>query len=244
MNQTLAEASSHHSDDLAWQRALFGFPARLFCYALVAFATCQGVFVAIRSQGIAFAAMENGPVEIAQALMALFASGCLFFAAYRNQYGRPGVVVCACMVGYAAARECDRWFETVFFDDAYKYLAGVPLVILAAFELYRGRHRIVSESFELLQTPAICIFSIAGIYICSMCQVIDRPDLWAAVGEGVAAETTKAAVEEFAELFGYLLLSFSGVEAIAMALRPNQVASVIMIETQTESEPVTLKIAA
>lgn len=209
-----ADASS-----TVWPGILFGYPARLFFYGLVAFAVCQLVFVAIRENGIAFAAIENGPVEQAQVWMALFASGCLFFAARRIKVARPGFILCACMIGYAAARECDTWFEQALFDDAYKYLAGIPLLVIALTALYRGRKQFISGSLPLVRTPAITIFSIAGIYICSICQVIDRPDLWAAIGEGPAAETTKAAVEEFAELFGYLLMAFSGVESVAMALK-------------------------
>ena len=47
--------------------------------------------------------------------------------------------------------------------------------------------------------------------------MFDRPALWTAIGDGPEAETTKAAVEELAELFGYLLLTFAGVESVAMA---------------------------
>lgn len=210
-----------------WKAILTSYPTRLTTYGVAAFLLCQAVFVAIREQGIEVAASENGPVEQAQAWMAVFACSCLFFAASRIRNGRTGLVLCACMVGYAAARECDTTFETMFFDDAYKYIAGIPLLTIAASAFWMGRKVVFRESLVLVRTPAITIFAIAGIYICTVCQVLDRPDLWSALGEGVNAETTKAAVEEFAELFGYLLLAFSGIESIALALVPQRSLQVI-----------------
>ena len=217
MKRSRDDAETEATCRADWVRAAMSYPARLTAYGFVAFSVCQLVFMAIRVNGIGFAALENGPVEKAQVWLALFACGCLFYSASRMRVGRTGLILCACMVGYAAARECDTWFEAVFFDDAYKYLGGKTLYAFASIAFYRGRKHVFRESLALVRSPSITIFAIAGIYICSLCQVIDRPDLWLAIGETAEAETTKAAVEEFAELFGYLLLAFSGIEAVAMA---------------------------
>lgn len=198
-------------------RIIFSYPMRLVCYGVVALLATQIVFETIRQYGIEWVAQENGPLEQAQVWLALFASGCLFYSALRMRSGRTVLIVCACLVGYAAARECDTWFETVFFDDAYKYLAGIPLLLIGIRALYLGRHHFIDEAINLARTPAITIFAIAGIYICSICQVLDRPDLWVAVGTGVDGLITKSMVEEFSELFGYLMLAFSGIESVAMA---------------------------
>ncbi|MCS7468771.1 hypothetical protein NZK35_19135 [Stieleria sp. ICT_E10.1] len=212
------------SEELAQQpRTTFDYPVRLVAYTLIAAAVCQLILLAVRGLGIEFVARENGPVELAQVGMALFASACLMIAAVQMPFGRTLLVVCGCLVGYAAARECDSWFESVFFDDAYKYLAGLPLLGVAMAALVRGRKRIVIESRVLLRTPSMTIFAIAGIYICTLCQAFDVPDLWTAGGLSESPEMTKAAVEEFAELFGYLLLAFSGIESLAMAFAPGNV---------------------
>ncbi|QDV46599.1 hypothetical protein Enr13x_65080 [Stieleria neptunia] len=206
------------SDEPARRReAKLDYPVRLLVYALVATAVCQLILLAVRGNGVEFVGRENGPVELAQVVMALFTSGCLFIAAVQMPVGRTLLVLCGCLVGYAAARECDSWFESVFFDDAYKYLAGAPLLGVAIAALVRGRKQLVGESAALLRTPSMTIFAIAGIYICTLCQAFDVPHLWTAGGVSPSPETTKAAVEEFAELFGYLLLAFSGVESLAMA---------------------------
>lgn len=229
--QSFGKAESKYAFDP--MRALLSYPARLTFYGVVAFLVCQFVLGAIRAHGIGYVANENGPVEKAQVWLALFASGCLFFAAAQLRVGRTYMTICACMVGYAAARECDVWFETILFDDAYKYLAGIPLSLIALSALYRGRKQIFHETLVMARTPSITIFAFAGIYICSVCQLIDRPDLWAAVGTSDEAIMTKAAVEEFSELFGYLLLAFSGVESVAMALA-------VCESKVTVSEPTTL----
>ncbi|WP_182868640.1 hypothetical protein [Stieleria mannarensis] len=217
-----ASSDADRDDGPRQPGALFDYPVRLLVYAMVAFLICNLVLLAARGYGPEVIARENGPVELAQAMMAMFAAGCLFLAASRMQFGRPLLVVCGCLVGYAAARECDSWFETVFFDDAYKYLAGIPLFVIGAVALYRGRKQAVDQSLALLRTPAMTLFVFAGLYVCTVCQAIDVPDLWTAIGPSPAAEMTKAAVEEFSELFGYLLLSISGVESLAMAFAASE----------------------
>jgi hypothetical protein len=218
MNQQPHVDNTAPTRPIDWTQALFSYPVRLAVYLILVVVVCQIVLAAIRQHGITIAADENGPVEKAQVGFALFTSACLFFAAARIRVGRTLLTICACMVGYAAARECDVWFETVLFEDAYKYLAGLPLLGIALSALFRGRKQIFHEVMTLTRTPTVTIFAFAGVYICCVCQVIERPVLWAAVGTGDEAILTRAAIEEFAELFGYLLLAFSGVESVAMAL--------------------------
>ena len=216
-----------------WVRYTLNYPIRLAIYGAIALLTSQYVFSMIAVHGIGYSGQENGPVERAQVVLALFTSVALFFAASRCGVGRTGLILCACLVGYAAARECDRWFETVFFDDAYKYLAGIPLATVFVIALYRGRTVVLRESHWLLRTPAMTIYACGGIFICSVCQVLDRPDLWSAVPQGDSTELTKSAVEEMAELFGYLLLAFSGIESILMTFAQQQTVA-LSLSTETD----------
>ncbi|QDT10411.1 hypothetical protein [Planctomycetes bacterium K23_9] len=198
---------------------LVSFPARLACYAVIAFALVQVLFIGLLARGTSFIGAENGPVEMAQVYLALFASACLFYAAYRCRRGRAGLITCAAMVGYAAARESDSIFETLLFDDAYKYLVGLPLFLVAVTALLIDRRRVVREAMWLVRQPAITLFALGGIYLCTFCQVLDRPDMWTSISSLEERTQTKAMVEEFAELFAYAILAFAGIEALAMAHR-------------------------
>ena len=192
------------------------YPVRLLLYGLIAFLLCQIVFWGIEQQGVFVFVRENGPMEQTQTLLALLTSLCFFFAASQRCYGSTVLVLCGCLVGYAAARESDDLFETIFFDDAYKYLAGIPLLTIGLVVWYRNRIGFFDQAIQMLKSPAMTIFVISGIYICSICQAFDRPALWSELDWNRSTELTKAAVEEFAELFGYLLLSFSGIETVMM----------------------------
>ncbi|MEO1615151.1 MAG: hypothetical protein AAFV88_04830 [Planctomycetota bacterium] len=194
---------------------LTGYPTRLAVYAISSIAASQFVFYRIETEGLAYAGRENGPVELGQAALAVCTALLLAFAAYRLRGRATLMIVGACLVGYAAARECDQWFESVFFDDAYKYLVGAPLFLIAVTTLAMNPKRFLAELHETARHPMMTIFVIAGIHICGFCQILDRPGLWSELGAG--SEMTKAAVEEFAELFGYLILSFAAIEAFSAA---------------------------
>jgi len=235
-----AQDSAHHASQPSrpsWRRVLLGYPSRLTAYGVTSLAIAQLAFWAVDRYSIGFIAAENGPVEQVQVLLAVFACAAFFYAASRLPVGRTGLILCACMVGYAAARESDAWFDRVFFEDAYKYLVGVPLLAIGLAASYAGRHVVVGESLALVRTPAVTIFAIGGIYICSVCQVFDRPGFWAALHGAEGAEQIKAGVEEFSEFFGYLLLGFSGVEAIVMSIRPRVREAFAAKASAAESEP-------
>ena len=211
--------SGLHEDDTSWTwgELVFSFPVRLGCYAVMALGVFQGVYYGVEAFGSEFAGAENGPVENAQVLLAIVSAVCFFYAAFCMRKGRAGMIVCGAMVGYAAARESDNTFEALFFDDAYKWLVGLPLFLIALSALWIYRSRVVRDALWLVRQPAVALFAIAGIYLCTMCQVLDRPEFWSGISSQDEANATKAMIEEFAELFAYLALAFAGIEALAMA---------------------------
>ena len=198
---------------------LVSFPTRLTFYGVLTIGLFQLVYYKLSQVGPEFVGAENGPVEMAQVYLAIFASCCLFYAATKIRRGRAGLIVCAAMVAYAAARESDTIFEAMLFDDAYKYLVGLPMLLIALAALVIDRRRIVPDAMWLVRQPAIALFAFAGIYLCGVCQVFDRPEMWSSITDPAEAETIKATVEEFAELFAYLMLAFSGIESLALVHR-------------------------
>lgn len=194
------------------------YPFRIALYGLITLGVFQGVFMAIHAYGARFMGQENGPIEMTQVVLALVGAAGLFYAAAKAVKGKAGLILCGAVVSYAAARESDLFFETVFFDDAYKVMVGLPMAILVAVTFVKYRSGLVSQTLWLMRQPAATLFALAGIYLCFVCQFFDRPDLWASISQGAEAETTKALIEEYAELFAYLLLAFSGIEATIFAI--------------------------
>lgn len=193
------------------------YPFRIGFYAVITLVVFQSVFLAINAYGPEVMGAENGPIEVMQVVLALIAATGLFYAAKRATVGRAGLILCAAAVTYAAARESDKLFETYLFDDAYKVLVGLPMAILVGVSLFKLRRGLLGETMWLMRQPAATLFAIAGIYLCFVCQFFDRPDLWAGITNRAEADTTKALIEEYAELFAYLLLAFSGIEATIFA---------------------------
>ena len=191
-----------------------GYPGRLVVYGAVAFVLGQVLYNALLDRGPAFIGQENGLVERMQAVLATLAAIAFFVAATKSSYGKAGLVLCGSLAGYAAGRECDQLLETYLFNDAYKYLIGVPLLITTVVVGWKYRRTMIFDSLPLARTPAITMFGIAGVYLCAVCQIFDRPEFWAGIADHDNAGATKMLVEEFAEVFGYLLITFAGLEAV------------------------------
>ncbi|NND96987.1 MAG: hypothetical protein HKN47_06625 [Pirellulaceae bacterium] len=247
----MEEADDVHNPPPTWTYAdaMVSFPARLTCYAAIAFVLFQALFLGVGYVGPQFIGSENGPVETAQVYLAILAAACLLYAAYHCRRGRAGLITCATMVAYAAARESDSMIEAMLFHDAYQWVIGLPLFLIAITALIIDRRRVVPDAMWLVRQPAVTLFALGGIYLCTACQMLDRPDLWIGISEIAEADSTKAMIEEFAELFAYLTIAFGGIEALAMA-HGLDVVAVPQADTPTsrtaviDHAPLTRKIAA
>lgn len=217
------------------------FPFRVGLYGLATLVVFESAYAGICRYGAGFMGAENGPVEIAQVALALVGAIGLFSAAWWSPLGKAGLVVCGSVVAYAAARESDQLFESLLFDDAYKWLVGLPLVAVCVATVFIGRKTLIAESMWLMQHPVATLFAIAGIYLCFVCQVLDRPEMWSGLESIGDVTDTKASIEEYSELFAYLLLAFSGVEAAALARQRQKLAASEHDQVVTSSE---IRIAA
>ncbi len=190
-------------------------------YALLGvmlFFSYLGIYTIVLFYGADWTARENGPLELSQAAFALIGSGLMFAAALKCRIGRTGIWICASLLGYAAARECDQFFEHFLFTDAYKWVAGLPLMSVLGWILWRYRDQIVSDSISMMKHPAAALFTMAGIYLCTFCQMLDRPLLWHSDDvQAASILPIKVLVEESAEFFAYAILAFAGLESYLYA---------------------------
>jgi len=93
----------------------------------------EAIYLGVIHRGAVGVAGENGPIEIMQASFAVAGAIALFWVATHQRLGRTGIWVSGALLMYAVARESDLLFETIFFEDAYKWLVGGPLVIASSF---------------------------------------------------------------------------------------------------------------
>ncbi|MCM2370141.1 hypothetical protein [Aporhodopirellula aestuarii] len=194
-----------------------GYPYRLVSFGIFSVIVYQFTYWGVTSWGVEAMGRENGLIENTQVVLATVTALCLFYAALIAKIGQAGLVACASMTGYAAAREADTFFEMFFFDDAYKWLVGLPLLLVTLVTIFRLRRTFIKESLWFMQQPAATLFVIGGVFLCGFCQILDRPDMWASAGRPEQMQPTKELMEELAELFAYLLLAYSGVETIIVA---------------------------
>ena len=202
---------------LSWSAILTSYPFRLCSYGVLTAIVYQTLYWGIQNRGPSLMGSENGPVETAQLTLAIVACLSLFLAARWMPVGSACLIFAGALVGYAAARESDAFLERVLFEDADKWLVGLPLISLAIVHLFWERKQLLADAMWLLQQPAATLFVIAGVFLCGVCQSLDRPGMWLAVTDGAEGAIIKGLIEEYAELFAYLLLAFSGTEAVVMA---------------------------
>lgn len=200
-----------------WRTLLTSYPARLAGYGIVTAMMFEAVYALRQSHGPAWLAAENGPIEIAQVLLLLFSAAGIALALRWTPFGRAVLVATGGVAIYAAARESDQWFESLFFDDAYKWLVGVPVAILILAVAALERRKLIAETLRMSVRPGSTLFTMAGIFLCFFCQILDRPLWWDANELDAAAGAQKMLIEESAELFAYLLIAFSGIEAAVFA---------------------------
>lgn len=240
------------TDTMTLGQLLVSYPLRLCGYAAATLVVFQLVYTASVRQGASVGA-ENGPIEIAQVVLALLGAAGLFLAARVINRPNAGLVICGAIVTYAAARESDAVFEALFFDDAYKYLVGVPMAILVFNVLAAQRRTFIRDAAHLLHQPAATLFVVAGIYLCFVVQLLDRPTMWTGLEVTEQNEAMRASIEESMELFAYLLLAFSGIEAVMFARASVAQAAVRAEADQNQNQnqdqnqdqdPVTIRIAA
>jgi hypothetical protein len=208
-----------NTDSQTLGSVLRSYECRLCIYGVVTFAVFQLLYFGIQRQGAAVLGAEDGPIEAAQVALAIFGSLALFYAAFRSPVSRAGLVAAGALIAYAAARESDSWFERVFFDDAYRYLVGLPMLAVTAIAIFIDRKKLMRECLGSFQQPAGTLFVIGCIFLGAVCQPLDRPGLWVSISDGAEVMETKAMIEEYAELFAYMLIAMSGIEAVIRARR-------------------------
>tara|TARA_R110002049_G_scaffold2750_4_gene21952 strand:+ start:115134 stop:115883 length:750 start_codon:yes stop_codon:yes gene_type:complete len=207
------------------------YPVRLTLFGICTFALFAVIFFATTIYPPEWLSAENGPLELLQVALIGCASVTLFFAAFKSTRGRAALTIMASLAGYASARETDSLFESLLFDDAYKYFAALPLMLVCVSAVWRDRSNLRRDFAWVMNQRCTTIFAIGGTYLFCICQILDSPAFWGGPNEsdwaqsGQHAHAVKQMVEEFCEVFAYVLIGFAGVEAAASVLQNSHIES-------------------
>ena len=216
-----------------------GYPWRVAGFSVATAAIYTGIAETVRHAPIS-AAAEGGTLENLQVASALTACVGFAVAARRTHFGRAALTVCAAALAYAAARELDTVFETYLFDDAYKYLVGLPAGVICVGVCWAARKDLVGETLAMLRHPAATLAAVSATYLLFVCQTFDRPLMWTAAG--TQADVIKPVIEETAEVFAYLVIAYAALESwfMASASRRGDETPVQTVESPLRIDPATI----
>jgi hypothetical protein len=234
---TMTEKSSEPSRAPASEhgfRASWYLVARLIGYAIAVGLVFQAVVVAARHGAGATLAVEDGPLETLQLVLALVSAALLFVAAARAATASRAFTFLGLVCGFFAVRELDHVLDVALWHGAWKWLAA-PLVAGALYLVWRTRSRLGDEILALTRTPTFYLAFFGFVVIVVYAQVLGQKQLWQAVMGDRYQRPVKDMIEEATELFGYLVLTFAALEAVVHARRSGSAGSRSRV-TGTEDE--------
>jgi hypothetical protein len=188
-----------------------GLPVRFLAYAALTGIALELVVRGIQAAGAAAVVAEDGPVEVAQAVLAL-AAACVFaFPLVRGLRGFELRVLLGLACLFAAARELDGFFGAAIGPHAYKLLA-FPVALAGVIFAWRSRSVLPDEVGELFAAPASTLIFAGALIVLVHAQVLGQKEIWHALVPDGDSRAVKKTVEECSELTGYLLIVFAAIE--------------------------------
>jgi hypothetical protein len=218
---TLSSASSSVNTDperavlSPLRRERWWLIVRLGVYVIAASLLLEAAVLAARAGHSAGLAIEDGPLEAVQVIIASFACTAFFFASMRHAAHKTLYELCALALVAFAVRELDNYLDEQIVKGAYMYLL-VPVLAGAAVVAYRGRKSLALQMEAYVVTPSATLMLFGVFILLCYAQVIGQPDLWLAMsstGDG-DMEPVRRAVEEISEAPGYLFFLFGSIEAL------------------------------
>ncbi len=161
---------------------------------------------------------EDGVVESLElAILLAIAMGC-GWCAVREREARPVLVLMGGVVGLAAIREQDQWFDQ-FAHGSWVVPAGLLAAGLAAYA-WRRRRELGRGLGEIVRTPGWGLFVAGGLVSMVFSRLMGRKDVWNHLIEAPRlARNMKNMVEESLEVAGYALMLCALIEGMAQLRR-------------------------
>ncbi len=187
---------------------------RFLIYAALIAGTFEWLVVAAGSHDVHWLMRDDGPVEIAQLLAALF-TALLFFLLSRERPRSADLLrFFSALSLIACARELDNFTLQLGSRDGYKWMAMVPLA-WAVSVMVSARGRLLEQLAVFSRTSGFSLLLAGFLVVVVYSQILGQKVLWMAVLDVDTYRPVKELVEESSELLGYLLMLFGAAEAAA-----------------------------
>lgn len=185
---------------------------RFLVYAALIAGTFEWMVLAVRSHDAHGLMRDDGPVEIAQLLAALF-TGLLYYLLSRESVRSADLFrFLSALSLTACARELDNFTLELGSRAGYLGIAALPVVWGLSVAI-RARGRLLDQLAAFSRTSGFSL-SLAGFLIVVVyAQLLGQKALWMAVLSPDVYRPVKEIVEESSELLGYLLMLFGAAEA-------------------------------
>lgn len=185
---------------------------RFLVYAALIAGTFEWMVVAVGAHGARWLVRDDGPIEIAQFLAALFTAFLFWLLSRERPHSAELMRFFAALSLIACARELDNFTLERGSRDAYKWIAMIPLT-WALWQLARARGRLLDQLAVFSRTSGFSLLLAGFLVVVVYSQLLGQKELWLAVLEPDIYRPVKDLVEESSELLGYLLMLFGAAEA-------------------------------
>ncbi len=197
----------------------------IFLRDVLAVAMVAGVFFLMICDARSFGGInDNGYVENAQVVLCTAAAALFLAAARRRTPWRRAMILISLTLFAMAVRELDGLTDRIF-HGAWKVFAA-PFLALFVWQLCRHWKEACDSLLALLRTPTGRHLEIATVSLLVFSRLVGTKIVWRYfIEDRVVLRATKGVIEEGTELFGYMLLFLSALDALLLAARKERTES-------------------
>jgi hypothetical protein len=186
--------------------------ARFVVYAALVAGAFEWMVLAVRSHDAHWLMRDDGPVEIAQLLAAIFTALLYWVLSRESRRSADLFGFLSALSLTACARELDNFTLQLGSRAGYLLIAAAP-VLWGLSIVARARGRLFEQLAAFSRSSGFSL-SLAGFLIVVVyAQILGQKALWMAVLSPDVYRPVKEIVEESSELLGYLLMLFGAAEA-------------------------------
>ena len=204
---------------------------RYFTYTVAILGSLATLPFLLRARGLALF-QENGPIEWLQFSILIATSLMLTYGAIVEKPMRGLFSVLGAICSIAAMRELDN-----ILDKAIPVLGwrapGLVILGVIVFMVYHHRHTLFDQINFFVKTAPFGILWTGCVLVVLLAQLLGHGHFLEAVMGDDYSHRYKRVIEEIFELFGYIIILISAIEAIAFDSAMRRKAALTAAKLQT-----------
>ncbi len=190
---------------------------RMAAYVLALACMVQLLLTSAASDDYVELFREGEMVEWFQQFLIVGCSALLGIAAWVNRELRPMMLILSALAAVAAIRELDSLFGRMIPLLGWQLPAGM-LVLFVIIVLVRHRATMGRQINTYVRTLSAGIIWCGFVEVVIFAQIMGQAEKWRPLLGESYTRHLKRVIEESSETFGYMLLFFGAIEALAWAL--------------------------